>query len=253
MLILSIFSVIFGYMQAIILAAGISKRLRPLTDNTPKCLLKVGSKTILEMTLDNIIKNGINDFVMVTGYRENMIKEFIRSNNPGINVKFLTNPDYENNNNSYSLWMTKDHIKGDCILLDSDILFDYRIISKLLAAEHPDCLAVNCNHKLGEEEIKVIVDSTHKILHIGKDPDPSKSMGESIGIERFSHDFFKKLGKVLDRKIVKESNVNEFYEVSFQELINRGNGIFAVDVSEYRSMEIDTPADLERAASEITN
>jgi choline kinase len=238
-------------MQAIILAAGLSKRLRPLTDTTPKCLLKIGDKTILEMTINNILKNSIDNFVMVTGYRENMIKEFIGNKYPGLHIKYLTNPDYENNNNSYSLWMTKEHITGDCILLDSDILFDYRIISKLLASEHSNCLAVNCTHKLGEEEIKVIVDSANKIQHIGKDPDPSKSKGESIGIERFSHDFFKKLGEILDRKILKEQNVNEFYEVSFQEQIEKGNGIFAVDVSEYKSMEIDTPADLNRAAAEI--
>jgi choline kinase len=238
-------------MQAIILAAGISKRLRPLTDSIPKCLLKVGGKTILEMTINNVLKNGIDNFVMVTGYRENMIKDFITKKYPDLSIKYLTNPDYENNNNSYSLWMAKTHINNDCILLDSDIIFDYRIISKLLASEHHNCLAVNCNHKLGEEEIKVIVDSTNKILHIGKTPNPAKSIGESIGIERFSHDFFIKLGQVLDRKILKEHNVNEFYEVSFQELIDGGNGIFAVDVSEYRSMEIDTPADFERAASEI--
>ena len=251
-LILSLLSVIFLYiMQAIILAAGISKRLRPLTDSTPKCLLKVGDKTILEMTVNNILRNGIDDFVMVTGYRENMIKDFIGKKYPGLSIKFLTNPDYENNNNSYSLWMAKDHIIGDCILLDSDIIFDYRIISKLLESGHTSCLAVNCNHKLGDEEIKVIVDSANKIQHIGKTPDPAKSIGESIGIELFSHDFIKKLGRVLDRKILKEHNVNEFYEVSFQELIDGGNGIFAVDVSEYRSMEIDTPADFERAATEI--
>ena len=238
-------------MQAIILAAGISKRLRPLTNSTPKCLLKIGEKTILEMTIDNILQNSINEFIMVTGYRENMIREFIGNRFPDLHIKYLTNPDYENNNNSYSLWMTKDYIKGDCILLDSDILFDYRIISKLLVSEQKNCLAINCSHKLGEEEIKVIVDSTNKILHIGKNPDPMKSKGESIGIERFSNDFFKKLGEVLDRKIVKEQNVNEFYEVSFQELIEKGNGIFAVDVSEYKSMEIDTPADLDRAAAEI--
>lgn len=240
-------------MQAIILAAGLSKRLRPLTDSIPKCLLKVGEKTILEMTINNILKNGINDFVMVTGYRGHMIKEFIGNKYPDLHIKFITNSDYENNNNSFSLWMTKDYISGNCILLDSDILFDYRIISKLLASEHKNCLAVNCNHKLSEEEIKVIVDSANKILHIGKDPDPLKSKGESIGIERFSNDFFKKLALVLERKVVKEHNVNEFYEVSFQELIDQGNGIFAVDVSEYRSMEIDTPADLKRAAAEIKN
>lgn len=238
-------------MQAIILAAGLSKRLRPLTDNTPKCLLKVGGKTILEMTIDNVLKSGVRDFVMVTGYRENMIKDFISQKYPDLSIKYITNSDYENNNNSYSLWMTKDYISGDCILLDSDILFDFRIISKLLESEHSDCLAVNTNHLLGVEEIKVIVDSTNKILHIGKELDPSNSFGESIGIEKFSHEFFRALGVVLERKIVKEKNVNEFYEKSFQELYDSGNAMFAIDVSEYKSMEIDFPEDLQRAGEEI--
>jgi len=240
-------------MQAIILAAGISKRLRPLTDTTPKCLLKVGGKTILEMTINNILKNGISDLVMVTGYRENMIKDFITKKYPGINITYLTNPDYENNNNSYSLWMTKDYIKGDCILLDSDILFDYRIISKLLNFPYTDCLAVKRDHALGAEEIKVIIDSTNKIQHIGKHLEIAESFGESIGIERFSYSFFNKLGDVLERKIVNENNVSEFYEASFQELYDNGNAMYAVDVSEYKCMEIDFPEDLKKAEEEIKN
>ncbi|MGH2575120.1 MAG: sugar phosphate nucleotidyltransferase [Ignavibacteria bacterium] len=234
-------------MQAIILAAGLSKRLRPLTDSMPKCLLKVGNNTILERTIDNILKNGIKEFIMVTGYRENMIKDFIAQKYPDISIKYLTNSDYENNNNSYSLWMTKNYVKGDSVLLDSDILFDYRIISKLLKSGFDNCLAVDTAHKLGEEEIKVIIDSANKIQHIGKEIKPSESFGESIGIERFSFDFFRELGEVLERKVVKENSVNEFYETSFQELIDKGNSMYAVDVSEYKSMEIDTPEDLKRA------
>jgi choline kinase len=234
-------------MQAIILAAGLSKRLRPLTDNMPKCLIKVGEKTILQMTIDNILKNNINEFIMVTGYKENMIKDFISDNYPGLNIKYITNPGYENNNNSYSLWMTKEYIKSDSILLDSDILFDFRIISSLLESGKIDCLAVITNHKLGEEEIKVIIDSTNKILHIGKNLNPKDCFGESIGIEKFSYEFFRKLGDVLERKIVKEGNVNEFYEASFQELYNGRNSMYAIDVSKYRCMEIDFPEDLTRA------
>jgi choline kinase len=238
-------------MQAIILAAGLAKRLRPLTDSIPKCLLKVGGKTILELTIDNVLQNDINDFVMVTGYRENMIKDFISNRFPELKIKYLTNSGYENNNNSYSLWMAKKHITGDCILLDSDIIFDYKIIQKLLSSEYKNCLAVNCNHKLGEEEIKVIVDNEYRILKIGKELEPSASFGESIGIEIFDNSFFIKLGEVLDRKIVQENNVNEFYESSFQEIYDSGNKMFAVDVSEYKSMEIDTIADLDRANKEI--
>ena len=238
-------------MQAIILAAGMAKRLRPLTDTTPKCLLKAGGKTLLEMTIENILANGIKSFVMVTGYRENMIKDHISEKFPGLDITYLTNSDYENNNNSYSLWMTRELIKGESILLDSDILFDSRIISRLLEHKEPDCLAVKCEHPLGEEEIKVIIDSANKIEHIGKQLDPAASFGESIGIERFSFSFFSKLGEILDRKISKENNVNEFYEASFQELYDLGNAMFAVDVSEYKCMEIDTPADLERAQEEV--
>lgn len=238
-------------MQAIILAAGLSKRLRPLTDSVPKCLLKVGQKTILEMTLDNILKNEINEFIIVTGYKEELIKKFIKKNYSWLNITYLSNLDYEINNNSYSLWMTKNHIKEDCILLDSDIIFDFRIISRLLNYPYKDCLAVKKSQNLGDEEIKVIIDSTNKILHIGKHLDIGKSYGESIGIERFSYSFFRSLGEILERKIVHENNVNEFYEASFQELYDKGNAMFAVDVSDYKCIEIDFPDDLARAESVI--
>ena len=227
-----------------------AKRLRPLTDKIPKCLLKAGEKTLLEMTIENILKNGVNSFVMVTGYMENMIKDHISEKFSGLDITYLTNSDYENNNNSYSLWMTKNYISGDSILLDSDILFDYRIISKLFEFSHTDCLAVKRGHKLSEEEIKVIIDSANKIEHIGKHLDITESYGESIGIERFSHGFFSKLGEILERKIVKENNVNEFYEASFQELYDKGNAMYAVDVSEYKCMEIDFPEDLQKAQEE---
>jgi choline kinase len=120
-----------------------------------------------------------------------------------------------------------------------------------LSSNHSDCLAVKRGHELGDEEIKVIIDSSNKILHIGKLLHPGKSFGESIGIERFSCSFFNKLGEVLERKIVHEKNVNEFYEASFQELYDSGNAMYAIDVSEYKCMEIDFPEDLQRAEKEV--
>ena len=237
-------------MQAIILAAGVSKRLRPLTNSTPKCLLKIGESNLLHRTIDNILKNKINEFIIVTGYRENMIKEYVSENYNNLNIKFLTNPDYENNNNSYSLWMTRNLVKEDVILLDSDILFDEKIITKLLISPYDNCLAVNVTGNLDEEQIKVSVDDTGKILKIGKNVEIEKSIGESVGIEKFSSNFMKELFVVLDRKIVKEHNVNEFYEVSFQEIINRSDGnnsIYCVDISEYKCMEIDTIEDYNNA------
>ena len=237
-------------MQAIILAAGLSKRLRPLTDSKPKCLLEIGGRCLLEMTIENITKYGISDFVIVTGYRENMIRDFINGKYPELNVTFLNNTDYENNNNSYSLWMTKDYIYNDCLLLDSDILFDHRIIGRLIYSGYENCLAVKI-HKLGEEEVKVMADENNKILKIGKDLNPETSLGESIGIEKISLNFMKDIFRVLDRKIIQENNLNEFYETTFQEVYEQGNEMFAVDVSDYKCIEIDYPEDLKLAEVEI--
>ncbi|MEO6693697.1 MAG: phosphocholine cytidylyltransferase family protein [Ignavibacteria bacterium] len=237
-------------MQAIILAAGASKRLRPLTDNTPKCLLKIGRKNILERTIENLLEYGVKEFIFVTGYREEMIIDFCNANFKEINKTFITNADFNNNNNSYSLWMTRDYIKDDILLLDSDILFDKKIIGKLLNSHHDNCLAVNFTNKLDEEQIKVILNNENKVLEIGKEISISDAAGESIGIEKFSSYFMKELFIILNRKIKDENNVNEFYEASFQELINRcesRNSIYAVDVAQFKCIEIDTVQDYENA------
>jgi choline kinase len=243
-------------MQAIILAAGVSKRLRPLTDTTPKCLLKIGHENLLERTIENVLANNINDFIFVTGYKEDMIKDFVNKRFPGINRIFITNPDYENNNNSYSLWMTKDHVNGNILLLDSDILFDEKIITLLLTSGHENCLAVNFTDNLDEEQIKVILDRENRVIEIGKEISIEKSAGESIGIEKFSGYFMKELFAILDRKISLENNVNEFYEASFQEVINNAdsrNSIYAADVSEFTCIEIDTVQDYENAQKIINH
>lgn len=241
-------------MQAVILAAGLAKRLRPLTDSKPKCLLDINGKNLLQMTVENLLKCDINDFIFVTGYRENMIKEYLDLNFKNINKIYITNTDFANNNNSYSLWMTKNYVKDNMLLLDSDILFDYRIVKKLLDSEHQTCIALK-NHKLDEEQIKVIIDGNGKVLEIGKDVEILKSAGESIGIEILSNDFLNEMFKILDRKILKENNVNEFYETTFQEIINMKNdkiNMFGVDISEYECMEIDTIEDYENAKTVVS-
>lgn len=237
-------------MQAVILAAGVSRRLRPLTDYTPKCLLDIAGRNLLQRTLDNLAINKITDILIVTGYRENMIKDYVKKNIKDLNINFITNEDYQYNNNSYSLWLSRDFIRQDFILLDSDILFDEKIITKLVQSQYQNCLAISVNGQLDEEQMKVVVGNDNRILQIGKEIEIDKAYGESIGIEKFSLSFSRILFEILDRKITKENNVNEFYETTFQEILNRNDpeySIYCVDVSEYQCIEIDTIEDYEKA------
>ena len=154
-------------MIGVILAAGMAKRLRPLTDERPKCLLTVGQRTLLQRTVDGILTAGITELVVVTGYRSQMIRDFLTEHYPTLTIHFIDNPDYAHNNNIFSLWLTRPYTEGrDFLLLDSDILFDPKIIPAVLNTEG-SALALN-RHELGEEEIKVIVDSDNRVVEISK-------------------------------------------------------------------------------------
>lgn len=234
-------------MKAVILAAGIASRLRPLTDDTPKCLLKVGEKSILELTIDNIIANDIDDVIIVTGYLEEKIKNFVSNKYPDLNVTFIYNEVYDSTNNIYSLWLTKESLSGDeMLLMDSDIIFDKEIIAKLLESGHQNCLALK-RHHVQDEEIKVKAGENGRVLEIGKEVKLQDAIGESIGIEKFGVETLKQLFTIIERKIIVEKKVNQFYEAAFQELVDKGANIYIVDTTDYISIEIDTAADLEAA------
>ncbi|MBQ3657508.1 MAG: phosphocholine cytidylyltransferase family protein [Bacteroidales bacterium] len=233
-------------MKAVILAAGTASRLRPLTENTPKCLLKVNGKTLLERTLDNFINNGISEFLIVTGYLQNMIKDFVTTNYPLLNVRFIYNKDYSTTNNIYSLFLAEEFAKGEeFILSDSDILFSDKIISALLNDKNPDVLAMN-RHALGEEEIKIISDDDRNVLEISKVCRIGKAVGESVGLEKFSKRYSEALFKELHQMIDNEGLSNVFYEKCFERLIPQGYIFKYLDTTDFFSMEIDTVEDYEK-------
>lgn len=240
-------------MKSVILAAGIASRLRPLTNNTPKCLLKVGEKNILELSVENLLANNLQDIIIVTGYLENQIRDFMKVRFPQLKISYIHNKLFSSTNNIYSLWLAKEAVLGDdMLMMDSDIVFDKHIISKLLDSGYKNCLALK-RHDLNDEEIKVKVDLTGRVLEIGKEVKPSEAAGESVGIEIFGEDTLAVLYKILDRKIVAEKDVNLFYESAFQELVNIGNDLYIVDSTEYSCMEIDTEADLKIAELLVIN
>ena len=187
-------------MIGVILAAGMAKRLRPLTDERPKCLLTVGERTLLQRTVDAIITAGIDELVVVTGYRQQMIRDFLTAHYPAVTIHFIDNPDYAHNNNIFSLWLTRPYTEGkDFLLLDSDILFDPAIIPAVLKQEG-SALALN-RHELGEEEIKVIVDNENHVQEISKVCSIEQAIGESVGIEKMTADYSTALFTELEKMI----------------------------------------------------
>jgi choline kinase len=188
--------------QAIILNAGEGKRLRPLTLETPKCLLAVGDNTILENQLSKLIDCGITDVVMVLGYKPEKIMEFSKCKFPNLNFRFIFNEDYAKTNTVYSL-------------------------------------------KLAMKEVKVLL-KDDLVISIGKHLEPSKADGEFIGVAKFSKYENGLLAAKIEEVLKISNGANCYFEAAVNLMLD-GLGVFAVDISKFPSVEIDTNEDLMHA------
>ena len=227
-----------------------AKRLRPLTDEKPKCLLEVGGKTLLQRTVDAMISAGVKEFVVVTGYRENMIREFLTIHYSLCTIHYIDNPDYEHNNNIFSLWLAMQKLHGqEVLLMDSDILCDPEAVRRVARKTNP-ALAMQ-QHELGEEEMKIVVDEAGRITEISKTCSPADAIGESVGIEKMTPAYTEAIYQELREMILDEGLIDIFYERAFERLIPQGHTFEVVDTTDLFSYELDTPEDLEKASAAL--
>ena len=238
--------------KCVILAAGTSSRLRPLTDELPKCLLAIQGKTILQRMIEHLFAAGVRRIAVVIGFHGEMIRQHLRNVFPQHRFKYILNPNYPTTNNAYSLLLAKkyleDHhqkITSNLLLLDSDLLFGSQLLPAFLSADASDKIAVRIQGEHNDEEIGITVNAAGTITTIGKNI--TGATGESVGIELFSPSSTEKLFAVLEQRVRAGSGRTEYYEVSFQQLIEQGSEYSMVDVSEHPIMEIDTMKDYQQA------
>jgi choline kinase len=235
--------------KGVFLLAGVGSRLRPLTDTTPKPLLNVAGRPLIARSVDSLIAAGITGFVVVTGHLEDQLRRFFYDSYPGISVTFVRNERYEETNNAYSLLLAWQAFNGEgMLLLDGDILYDHAITRSVLGPDAPsNCLVVRTSKQLGEEEVKVQLHTSGRIEQIGKHLPPGECVGESIGIAKFDSTATARLFTTLDYRMNRLGMKGEFYEASYQQLIDQGACIEMLDAGDHLCMEIDTPEDLQTA------
>lgn len=235
-------------MKAVILAAGVGSRIRPLTDKTPKPLLKIGNKEILGRMLDCIIENKIKNVAIITGYKEDQIKKYVFQNYNNLNVEFIRNGHYQLTNTGYSLFVTKNFVKDDTFVkFDADVVFETDILKKLLKSPFENALCIDKNIHLDKEEVKVELNKDGRVLKVSKKLDPKKASGESIGIEKISSSASKILFRELEKILLDRSKWQEYYDDSYTTLVKKGLPFGAIDVSDLKWVEIDTHEDYARA------
>ena len=244
-------------MKVIILAAGMGSRLRPLTNDKPKCMVKLFDVALIERQIKIFHSCNINDITIVTGYRGEIIDI------PDVN--YVKNENYETTNMNESLFCALEPSNSPVLVTYGDIVFEQKIIQQMLEITDGIRLAVNLNwkkyyqnrknHPLSEAE-NVLVEN-ERILQIRKNISKSlqnQQIGEFLGIMMLSSDHVKIL---LERySYLKKNHIGTFHNSSslsnayitdmLQEIINCGINVNPV-FTEGRWFEIDTPEDLKNA------
>lgn len=235
-------------MRAIILAAGQGTRLRPHTDDRPKCLVEIGGTTILEHQLKNCLKAGIAQAVVVTGFKNEMVDAEVakwRANGlAALDVKTHYNPAWATANNLVSLWTARQYMNRDFVLINGDNVFDYRILTRLSQQNH--CQIHVCTDRkdsYDDDDMKVQLEAG-RVREIGKQLLPDQADGESIGIMKFTLAGAERLLAELDTMVRGESGQTDWYTKAIARIAKDGYDVAAVSVEGLPWAEVDFPEDL---------
>lgn len=183
-------------MKAIIIAAGMGSRIKELTDNSPKCLLELCGKKIIDRIIEPLINSKINDISIVVGYKQEKIIEYVSKRYSSVN--FIYNPEWQTKANGYSVYTAKNHIteNDEFILLMSDHIFHPEVINLIQnnpLKKNEACLLID--KKINQifdidDATKVLIDEQN-ILQIHKQL--KKYNAVDCGIFKFNNYIFKAL------------------------------------------------------------
>ena len=229
-------------MKAIILASGIGKRLRPLTNDKPKSLLNINHRTILEYQLDILADCGIKHVVLTTGPFEHQVKNLLNGKYSDLTIDCVNNPKYDSTNYIYSLWLTKDFIDEDIILVHGDLIFPADLFKKMIDVKE-NVVLVNRIVKPPEKDFKAVIEND-RVMKIGVD-----FFGENtffcLPLYKFSKkDFLIWMNEI--EKEIKKGNLNIYAEDVLNK-ISKDIMVKPLYFSNEFCMEIDTKEDLNKA------
>lgn len=229
-------------MKVIILNAGIGKRLGHLTKNNPKCLVKIiNEKTILDSQLEPLIKCNLKNIIMLTGPFEDKIKEHILTHYPSLNLQYLHNPIYDKTNYIYSMYLLKDKVEDDVILMHGDLIFNEKIVNKLLYSEEKDCVIVNKEIEIPKKDFKALI-IHERIMRIGVNIFEQNS-AFLAPLYKLTKKFFQVWLNQID-KFISQNKVNCYAEDALNEIL--GELILKpVYINDINCKEIDDFEDLE--------
>ncbi len=229
-------------MKAVILAAGIGKRLKPLTDTTPKCLIEINGRALINYYIELLNSKGIHEIAVVIGHLGDSIKQGIKTRPK--DITFIYNPDYTLGNVT-SLYAAREFMQGECLLMDADVYFEPDVLGRLINSQQKNCFLLDAAvQPTGEEMMLGAVKK--RAIAISRNPQGKFDLtGEGVGFVRLGAASAKNLIS-LAKEFIDSGKTNSEYEECLQELIKKDYFGYEV-ITGLKWTEIDFPEDIKKA------
>jgi len=239
-------------MQALILAAGMGKRLGALTKEATKCMVEVCGTKLIDSAIASIVEAGIRDLVVVIGYKGAGLRSYLEGRYPDLRIRFVENEIYDKTNNIYSLWLAREALlSDDTILIESDLIFERDLIRELVQAPEPNMAVVARFQSWMDGTVTLLDDEGFVRSVIDKKDFKWKNIREyykTVNIYKLSKEFSARYYLPFMEAHLASFGRNQYYEQVLKVLsFVDGPRIKALKIKKRRWYEIDDPQDLDIA------
>ncbi len=234
-------------MKAIILSAGQGSRLGQLTHDQPKCLIKFAGRSLLDRQLDTLVANGIDEVVVVTGFRDDQIEASLAKRIGGPKVRTVFNPFYKVADNLGSLFVARHELVGDVLVWNGDTLVSDELMRRVVANRGQVGICVTIDRKDGydPDDMKVIVAEDGRLRAIGKRIATGVN-AESIGLLAFRGDGAARFRSAIERAMRTREGTTIWYLRVIHHLAQNGD-VWTYDIAGEQWGEVDFPEDVASA------
>jgi choline kinase len=233
---------------AILLAAGVGKRLLGVSGGRPKCLIEIGGKSLIVRLLEGLAAAGVGEAVVVTGFGEDSLRAAVGTGPGGIRVRWLSNPRYREGA-ILSLWAAREALAGPVLVMDADVLCPPEMVARLVRSPQRNCFLLDGSvEPTGEEQMLLVQGGRVRTIVRGGAPGYELA-GESVGFLKLSGGAARVLRELLEIRIA-AGHTDIEHEETYPELCERVEvGFERVDGMPWT--EIDFAEDVVRAEREV--
>jgi len=225
-------------MQLIIMAAGIGSRLSEISNGKPKCLINAGNESLIRRIIKICHSRNVYNITIITGYESDQIISDL-----GNGVEYVTNPFYSVTNSISSLWLARDRLKGDVVLMNADLFFEADLFDTVLS-QKKSVVMMSDSTRIETADYRFCFNGD-QITHYGKHLSNLETDGEYVGIARIGSSFIKPFRHRLEQMIA-QGCINQWWEDVLYSFIPQGVPIYHHDVAGMFWTEIDDRRDYER-------